>query len=302
MRRTLCILLLSFASLFGLEAEFRSETLQGSLGDILTFGWDISHAPEASLSFSEIDMEGSGIEILDRTLTETESGHKLLFKTAVYDSVGVYPFPSSVVYAQSPDNLDSLFLRGPDLQINSVLTSSDTTFRDIKGTHRIRMPFNFIYVLIAVLLVGVGFLIYWFVKRMGTRETERMPEKIIVPPEEAHVIALRAFETLKRSKYIRFEQFKEYYSELTHILKQYYENRFLIDALEQTTTEFNETMQTMSEFDEQMVKDTYELLERADFIKFAKARSDELEAGKALSMAIDLVNRSKVQTNQGDVT
>jgi predicted alpha/beta-fold hydrolase len=89
---------------------------------------------------------------------------------------------------------------------------------------------------------------------------------------------------------------------LTHILKQYYENRYLVDALEQTTSEFLATMNAMSEFDESLIRDTHGLLEKADFIKFAKASSDELESGKALNLAIDIVNRTKIQNNQGEDT
>jgi hypothetical protein len=61
-------------------------------------------------------------------------------------------------------------------------------------------------------------------------------------------------------------------------------------------------MNSISEFDTDMINETQGLLEKADFIKFAKAKSDELESGKALTMAIDLVNRTKVKSNQGDNT
>lgn len=302
MIRYLFVSLYSISTIFGLEAQFKTDNLTGSLGDIITFGWDLDHIPEARLSFSEIDMEGTGIEIIDRNLLKTDAGHQLVFKTAVYDSTGIYTFPSGVAYAEYKDQVDSLFLRGPDLEITSVLTASDTTFRDIKDIHSIRTPFNLVYLLVGLFLIVVLYLAFRFVKRMGTRSSTQQPQKVIIPPEEAHVIALRALESLKRSKYIRFEQFKEFYSELTHILKQYFENRYLVDALEQTTSEFLETMNSMPEFDEQMTTETYQLLEKADFIKFAKARSDELESGKALSLAIDLVNRTKVQSNQGDKT
>ena len=300
MIRYFYILLLSINATYALEAEFQADNLTGSLGDIISFGWDLSHSPQAMLSFSEINMEGTGIEILDRALTETDEGHQLMFKAAVYDSTGLYTFPSGVVYAEYNNQIDSLFLRGPDIEISSILTPSDTTFRDIKGTHSINTPFNLKHLILALLIITVMYLVYWLVKRMGTRDAGRAPEKVVVPPEEAHIIALRALETLKRSKYIRFEQFKEFYSELTHILKLYYENRYLVDALEQTTSEFHETMNSMSEFDEQLTTETHQLLEKADYIKFAKARSDELESGEALNLAIDLVNRTKVQSNQGD--
>lgn len=157
-------------------------------------------------------------------------------------------------------------------------------------------------VVIVLLLLVFAYLIFYLIRRFKTSSTPAYLEKVIVPPEEAHIIALRAYESLKRSKYVRFEQFKEFYSELTYILKQYYENRYLVDALEQTTSEFRNTMESMVEFDNELISETHELLEKADFIKFAKASSDELESGKALNKAIELVNRTKIQSNQGDNT
>jgi hypothetical protein len=296
------IFALSLTQLFALDAQFQGNSLKGSLGDILSFSWDIHHPDGANITFSEIDLEGTGIEVLNRDLTQIEGGSNLLYAAAIYDSVGVYTFPSTIVYVEDAHGLDSLFLRGPELEISSILTASDTSFRDIKGIHEIRTPLNLFYALIFIIVLIVGYMIHFLIKRLFKSKAENRQLKIIVPPEEAHVIALRAFESLKRSKYIRFEQFKDFYSELTYILKQYYENRYLVDALEQTTSEFLITMNSISEFDTDMINETQGLLEKADFIKFAKAKSDELESGKALTMAIDLVNRTKVKSNQGDNT
>ncbi|MBT3253876.1 MAG: hypothetical protein HN995_08615 [Candidatus Marinimicrobia bacterium] len=294
--------MMSLTSLIGFEAQFQGDSLKGSLGEILSFGWDIQHPPGAQLTFSEIDLEGTGIEVLDRELVNIEGGSSLQFNTAIYDSVGIYVFPSSIVYLEDSNGLDSLFLRGPDLEIASILTPADTTFRDIKGIHAIRTPINLVYGLILVLVLAVVYLIFHLFRRRNTLKVQSKPLKIIVPPEEAHIIALRAFESLKRSKYVRFEQFKDFYSDLTHILKEYYENRFLVDALDQTTSEFLITMNSMVEFDTELINETQELLEKADIIKFAKAGSDELESGKALNLAIEIVKRTKIQSNQGDNT
>ena len=302
MRLMAFIFVMGLTSLFGFDAQFQGDSLKGSLGEILSFGWDIHHPEGAHLTFSEIDLEGTGIEVLDRELIHIEGGSSLRFNTAIYDSVGIYTFPSSIAYLDNSNGLDSLFLRGPDLEIASILTSADTTFRDIKGIHNIRTPINLVFVLILLLVLIVAFLIFYLLRRLKTSRVQAAPPKILVPPEEAHIIALRAFESLKRSKYLRFEQFKDFYSELTHILKQYYDNRYLVNALDQTTSEFIITMNSMIEFDTELKNETQELLEKADFIKFAKAGRDELESGKALNLAIDLVNRTKIQSNQGDNT
>ncbi len=298
----LTLLILNF-SVFAMDAQFQADSLNGSLGDVIRFGWTIDHDDATSISIKDIDMEGTGIEILNMEVAPDEKGSILRFETAVYDSVGLFTFPSSVVYTQSGGNIDSLFLRGPVLEITSILTASDTTFRDIKDLHRIRTPLNLFYFLVILAVLLLSYLAYYLFKRYKKSDSVIItPSKIIVPPEDAHVIALRAFEKLKRSKYLRFEQFKDFHSDLTHILKEYYENRFLIDALELTTSELYEKMQAMSEFEDELTRETKELLEKADFIKFAKGTTNELESGESLNAAIAIVNRTKIQNNQGDNT
>lgn len=294
--------LLSISCLFAIDAHFKSESLSGSLGDVISFGWDIQHPEDAIVSILDVDTETTGIEIIETQIIPFESGSSVVFQTAVYDSVGIYSFPSTMAYIQDKASVDSIVLKGPDIEITSVLAPSDTTFRDIKSIHNIKTPYNLVILLYVLGAAGLIYLLYILLKRFGMQAKEKLPEKVVVPPEEAHVIALRALNSLKRSKYIRFEQYKEFYSELTHVLKQYYENRYLVDALEQTTSEFLDTMRSMHDFDSQLISDTQLILEKADFIKFAKGTSDELESGKSLSMAIDMVERTKVVLNQGENT
>ncbi|NQV30346.1 MAG: hypothetical protein HQ508_05615 [Candidatus Marinimicrobia bacterium] len=292
------ILLIAGSRLLALEAQFQADSLQGSLGDIISFSWLISHTPDEVLTLADYELDGSGIEVLDQHIIPIKDGSQLHFKTAVYDSIGLYRFPILTLFAEAEGHIDSLLLSGPELEIRSILSARDTTFRDIKGLHRIRTPFNIVTLLIILGSCFLIYVIYYVVKRLHKSKSNPADVKVIIPPEEAHIIALRALEALKRSKYLRFEQYKEFHSELTHILKTYYENRFLIDALELTTSELIDKIQSMSDFDKPFVDDTSQILTKADIIKFAKAPSNELESGEALKAATNIVKRTKIQTNQ----
>ncbi len=294
------MLMLAFQSLHALDSNFKADSLNGSLGHIFRFSWSIKHAPEANIRTSDIVLDGSGIEIVDRKLIEDQNGTEIQFQAAIYDSVGIYHFPSFVVYEESKGGIDSLFIQGPDLEINSVLSASDTTFRDIKGLHHIRMPINLTILLWIMVLGLLLYLAYFLIKRYKRSEKDQKPVRIIIPPEQAHIIALRDLEKLKRAKYLRLEQFKTFYSELTHILKQYYENRYLIDALELTSSELMEKMESMHECETMIATDTQKILEKADLVKFAKETSTELDSGKALTQAIDIVNKTRIHIEKGD--
>jgi len=77
--------------------------------------------------------------------------------------------------------------------------------------------------------------------------------------------------------------------------EQYYENRYLIDALESTSSELITKMESMSEFSREMILTTAKILNRADFIKFAKGSSSAFESGQDLNQVIDLVNSTKIE-------
>lgn len=298
LRSLVLMVMLYGGQLFAFEANFMSDSLKGSLGDVIRFSWQIEHTADENVMVPELNMDGTGIEILKFDVSPIEMGTILSYETAVYDSVGLFAFPSQSIYLENEAGSDSLFLRGPTLEINSILTAADTTFRDIKALHRIRKPINLFYLLLAVAVLGLAYLTYFLIKRIRKPQVQAQTQKIIVPPEEAHVIALRALEKLKRSKYLRFEQFKAFYSDLTYIIREYYENRFLVDALELTTSELLEKIESMAEFDDTLVSETKVLLEKADFIKFAKGTANELESGEALTNTIAIVNRTKVKNNQ----
>lgn len=282
--------------LFAIDSEFKADSLRGSLGDIITFGWSIEHDQESRLSIRDINVDGRGIELLDQKQTKTASGSDLELQAAVYDSIGIYHFPPVTIYIESSDRIDSLLLQGPDLEIYSILTVSDTTFRDIKGLHRIKLPFNLVILLWVAAIGATSYLIYYLIRRYGKQTKETITPRLIIPPDEAHIIALRDLDKLQRSKYLRFEQFKKFYTELTRILRQYYENRYLIDALELTTSELMLKMESIAEYAE-LISTTRQLLEKADLIKFAKGKSNELESGEVMSIAFSIIYRTKIKTD-----
>jgi len=295
MRFLLLITLLAANTLPGYEVTFKTDSLHGSLGDIITFSWEIRHQKELEVTLGDLDIEGSGIEILNQALNSTEQGSELQFSTAIYDSVGIYEFPSFPVYLQGQNRLDSLILTGPEIEIRSILMPADTNFHDIKGLHKIRMQLNPWAVLVVLTLLVLLYVVYLLYKRYRRIQSAE-DAIIIIPPEEAHLTALRELERLRNSNYLKREDFKRFYSELSRIIKQYYENRYLIDALEQTTSELIMLMESMNEFDPQLVAETNKILNTADFIKFAKGTSSPAESNQMLEKVVEIVNSTRLQT------
>jgi len=86
---------------------------------------------------------------------------------------------------------------------------------------------------------------------------------------------------------------KEYYPELTDIVRVYIEDRFAVMAIEMTTHEILDGLKKHLINDEAMQK-LRGSLELADLVKFAKANPTPLENDTCLNHGIDFVNETKL--------
>jgi bifunctional N-acetylglucosamine-1-phosphate-uridyltransferase/glucosamine-1-phosphate-acetyltransferase GlmU-like protein len=118
-----------------------------------------------------------------------------------------------------------------------------------------------------------------------------LPPKPKIPP---YVTALEALETLRLKKLWQADKVKEYYSELTDIVRQYIEAQFGVQAVEMTTDDILYGLKNIGINAQAMGKLT-NTLQTADLVKFAKATPHALENDTALSYSVDFVSETKTQ-------
>jgi hypothetical protein len=91
---------------------------------------------------------------------------------------------------------------------------------------------------------------------------------------------------------------KQYYSELTDIIRGYIERELKLPALEKTTDEIIETLQDFNDAEtilttkETIVK-LKKLLQEADLVKFAKSKPLALEIEEDRKDALDIISNLK---------
>ena len=91
---------------------------------------------------------------------------------------------------------------------------------------------------------------------------------MLVPPYDR---AIQALHELKDSKLWQQGQEKAYYTTLTEILREYIDERFHINAMEMTSSQIIETLHRNEET-KAVNRQLRDILEMADFVKFAKMR------------------------------
>ena len=161
------------------------------------------------------------------------------------------------------------------LSLKVVPVPVDTTHAefDIKGVDAPPfvlmdyIPSWVIYLLVALIVIAAGIYAYW---RWGRRKKgeETIDEKMLVPPYDR---AIQALHELKDSKLWQQGQEKAYYTTLTEILREYIDERFHINAMEMTSSQIIETLHRNEET-KAVNRQLRDILEMADFVKFAKMR------------------------------
>lgn len=122
------------------------------------------------------------------------------------------------------------------------------------------------WILLAIALLAL--IIFVYLKWLRHGKLPLIPVKKPVPP---YVLAIEKLNALQQKKLWQQGAEKEYYTQLTDILRGYLYGRFGINAMEMTTPQI---LVKISDTDEakEFASFVHSVLKEADFVKFAKAK------------------------------
>lgn len=142
-----------------------------------------------------------------------------------------------------------------------------------------------IFFIILIIVLGIFF---------ATRKKRKGYYFTPVVKKAPHVVALEALDKIKNHKIWQQGLEKEYYTNLTDVLRVYVEKRFMINALEKTSDEIIESLKYISE-SESAKDNLQQILKLADLVKFAKYKPLPDENDLTLMNAYLFVNQTKVE-------
>ncbi|MBF0516454.1 MAG: hypothetical protein HQK97_04945 [Nitrospirae bacterium] len=120
------------------------------------------------------------------------------------------------------------------------------------------------YIVGALLIAAVAALVYYLFKKRKEKQA------LSSPPRCAHEIAYEALQRLKEKNLDKAGLIKEYFSELSSIVRYYIEDRFKLKAPDMTTEEFLFMVRDAKELSEAHKDLLRDFLNRSDMVKFAK--------------------------------
>ncbi|WP_299062923.1 BatD family protein [uncultured Polaribacter sp.] len=219
-----------------------------------------------------------GLEVVDSTKVDTIK-NSLIKKYILtgFDS-GAFYIPQQQIFVKNQAYLtDSLLVNVATIAVDTTkvkkfpiksIKAEPYTFDDFK---------TYIYIALAILAI-IGFWIYWFVIRKR-KEEEEAPTYRTLPPYEEAIFKLNE---LDEKLLWQNNKVKEYYSELTEIVRGYIERELNVPALENTTDEVLEMINDFKKSDtietsKETIGKLKDLLREADLVKFAKSKPLAIE-------------------------
>ena len=274
------ILLIGFASFSQNQPEVsaKADTTTIRIGERINYEIVVDNA-DKGVVFTELELDSLGrVELVESFDIDTLK-NRLIKKYALtsFDS-GSYVIPRQRILIWSQEYLtDSLRIDVSTVAVDTTkqqmytikaIQNEPYTFQDFK---------SYLWWILGILVV-LGLILYLVLRRK--KDLDENGEPIIAPYQEA----IQNLRQLDKKQLWQNNRVKEYYSELTSIVRYYIERELKIPALERTTDGLIDTLTDFNEADAIVTtKETIDklsaLLKEADLVKFAKSKplANEIE-------------------------
>ena len=301
MKRLFFISLLSLYSLRLIAQEYKIrskvDSIEITIGDQMNMDIFVDVPNGSQVAFPQIkDTLTAHIELVAASIvdtTVTDSGttfHQRLVLTS-FDT-GYMAIPGIPIIIDQDTN-KVLISDVQQIYVSDVDVNLEADIMDIKEPREV--PFNWWGILKWVLLVlaisaligGIGYFLWRKKKEKDGVVFDKKPK---IP---AHEIALKRLEAIREAKLWQNDRAKEFHVEVSDAVRQYIEDRFQLDALEQTTSEIMDSLKSV-QINDELRAQIRKLLQLADLVKFAKVRPLADENERSMETAFTFVRSTLV--------
>ncbi len=167
-----------------------------------------------------------------------------------------------------------------------------TEIRDSMDPVWVRPPFREVagYAVLLLAVLGVGFLLWKLAGRL-----HRQVKLMRMSPHER---ALKELAVLLAKDLIARHKVKEFYLQLTMIVRRYIERAHKVRAPEQTTEEFLAAVSSDPQFSPQVVTRLREFLQAADLVKFAAYDPSPSDIERATTTARSYIEQDAAEARE----
>jgi hypothetical protein len=262
----------------------------------------ITEAPPADVNFTDFgfwqDVNGNDLVESNEMLWKAKgSGQGLVYQNQLqlkFWEPGIFQMPD-ISFPLS--NGDTLTAPGDRITIGVKALTEPLDSMGIAPIKPIipedMMWKDYLKTLLPVIIPVFALLLVWILIRSGLlrkKKQENEEEELIIRP--ADEIALERLAILDKKELWQKGEIKAFQSEITHIIREYLENRYGISALESTTSEIIHQLKSLG-FDMGLKQKLQDILLMADLVKFAKAEPPENIHQQFMDYAVSFIQTTK---------
>lgn len=238
----------------------------------------------------------SGIDTLKPDKAhESKTGREQRITITSFDS-GYYAVPPFTLILNG-DSSKPLLTDAMLLHVQGMVVDTTLAIKDIKEP--LKDPFDWHELIPLFEWIGLGLVVLVILILVIRQLMKKKPveKKILKPQIPPHVLALENLRKLNEQKLWQHGNLKVYHSNLTDIIRLYIEQRFRINALEQTSDEILSSFKsvTVSIESRERLQQVFRL---ADLVKFAKQHALPDENEMSMKNAIAFVEETKQDPNE----
>ena len=271
----LLIFFFAFGGVGNAQIKTSVDTTAIKIGEELLFALEVEVDSTSTIVFPE-DKTFGAMELLENYETDTLSKTlriRLLKKYGLtqFDS-GTYTIPQQKIL------IGDKLVFSDSIKINVFGVAIDTTKQkmfeikpliEIKNQNSFWRPYWWVIGLLLLIFAVLWYFFYY--RKKGGLNSKKT--KTLAAYEQAKM----ALNMLNEEAYFENNKIKEFYSELTFILRKYLNEKVYDQALESTTEELIETLRTLKKskqihLESETLKNIEATLKRADLVKFAKSK------------------------------
>ena len=294
--------LILFAFLFSINTFAQNVVARASVdkgnytvGDYINYSIDVNY-PKGAIIYPPFIKDSLKSVTLIKKEEPVQKEDKGNFTTsykyivAGYDSAGVTIPSIPVFYKTSNDTTMQTVITNPvSFTVSTLKVNQVEGIKDIHAP--IKIPLNWKIILLFVLIILIILAVVYYLYRRYMKNKLASGEKKIIIKLPPHAIALSSLNELEAKKLWQQGLIKEYHSEITEIIRKYFEERFKLPALELTTSEATLLLRQRKEAGP-ILDITYNFLTNADMVKFAKFNPASSINEEMMKQAYEIVNKT----------
>ena len=254
------------------DVSIAVDTTKMRIGEKIEYLLQVKADSSALVTFSDPPFFAP-FEVLEESAIDTlraESHYLFTKKYALiqFDSGAYWLPPQKVMINGFTKVSDSLLIQVATVPVDTLKQN----LFDIKPIVEVEKNYdaitrNIVYgFLIVLLLIGLIYAFFFARKKREERKKKR-------PPFERAIEELKALESVSPAEQ---QEFKDYYSRLTDVVRRYLEEEVKISALESTTDELMLKLEALKqsgtlELERETIKNLKSVLQTADLVKFARS-------------------------------